>query len=99
VNLHTQFARRPDGLLGGLQQGILDGADEDITVDALFALPEFQDGQKICVHILITASAGGRRPANKKAGRYASPTCARWPNQQTLPFLNRKNRSLTGRSQ
>jgi hypothetical protein len=58
VNLHAQFARRPDGLLGGLQQCILDSADEDITVDALFALPEFQDGQKICVHILINGVCG-----------------------------------------
>ena len=43
VNDHAQFAGRADGLLGGGQQRLLDSADQDITVDALFAFPEFQD--------------------------------------------------------
>ena len=55
VNLDAQFARRADRLFGGGQQRILDSADEDITVDALFALPKFQNRQKICVHTLNTA--------------------------------------------
>ena len=41
-------------------------ADQDITVDAFFALPKFQNCQKICVHNLNTASP---HPANKKVGR------------------------------
>ena len=44
VNLHAHFARRADRLLGGLQQRLMDSRDQDITVDALFALPKFQDG-------------------------------------------------------
>ena len=43
VNDHAQFARRPDRLLGGGQQGLLHRGGQDITVDALFPLPEFQD--------------------------------------------------------
>ena len=32
-----------DGLLGGRKQGLLYSTDQDITADALFALPEFQN--------------------------------------------------------
>jgi hypothetical protein len=43
VNFDAQLARRPDRLFGGGQQRFLDSADQDITVDALFALPKFQN--------------------------------------------------------
>ena len=52
VNFDTEFPRRADRLFGGGQQSLLDSADQDITVDALLALPEFQNCQKIRVHIL-----------------------------------------------
>ena len=42
VDDHAQFAGRSDGALGGGQQRLLDSAGQDITVDALFAFPEFQ---------------------------------------------------------
>ena len=44
VNDDAQFARRADRLLGGGQQRFLYRRDQDITADALFPLPEFQDG-------------------------------------------------------
>ena len=65
VNLDAQFARRADRLLGGGQQGILDSADQDITVDALFALPKFQNCQKISVHTLDTAFPRGEQKSRK----------------------------------
>ena len=43
VDHHAQFARGPHGLLGGGQKRLLDRGGQDITVDALFAFPEFQD--------------------------------------------------------
>jgi hypothetical protein len=43
VDHHAQFARGPHGLLGGGQKRLLDRGTEDISVDALFAFPEFQD--------------------------------------------------------
>ena len=39
----AQFAGGADGLLGGGEQRLLDGGSQDITADALFLLPEFQD--------------------------------------------------------
>ena len=42
VNDDAQFAGRADRLFGGGQQSLLDSAGQDITADALFALPEFQ---------------------------------------------------------
>ena len=65
VNLHAQFARRADRLLGGRQQRLLDSADEDITVDALFALPKFQNCQKISVHTLDTAFPSGEQKSRR----------------------------------
>ena len=68
VNFHAQFTRRADRLLGGGQQRLLDSADEDITIDALFALPEFQDGQKVCVHKLkngVCGLASGEQKSRK----------------------------------
>ena len=68
---HVQFAGGADRFFGSGQQCFLDSADQDITADALFAFPELQNRQKICVHISLN---GSRRPvrrhaANKKAGR------------------------------
>ena len=96
VNLHAQFARRADRLLGGGQQSLLNSADQDITVDALFALPKFQDGQKICVHKLKNGGVAVGTRRIKKPERPASPTFARWPNQQTLPLLTHKPNFLPG---
>src|SRR5208282_4174306 len=65
VNLDAQFTRRADRLLGGGQQRLLHGANEDITIDALFALPKFQDCQKIRIHTLDTAFPLGEQKSRR----------------------------------
>src|ERR1035441_6545945 len=43
VDNHSQLARRANCLLGGGQERLLYSTGQDITVDALFAFPKFQD--------------------------------------------------------
>ena len=41
---HAQLAGRSHGLLGSRQKRLVNSGDQDITIDALFAFPKFQDG-------------------------------------------------------
>jgi hypothetical protein len=76
---YTQFARWPDRLLGGHEQRVLHSGDQDITADALFPLPKFQNRQEICVHIVCANPIRG----TKKSAEGYLPTLARWSSQQT----------------
>jgi len=84
VNFDAQLPRRADRLFGGGQQRLLNRADEDITIDALFRAPKIPELPKNphsyarrCVRIRRT----------KKSADMHLPTFARWMTQQTLPFL------------